>query len=316
MTLYHFRTLIISAVYLLSVCSTTAFAADTTGFSYDAQTGTLLGYTGTQKVLALPDNLGGTAITSLGEDLFSGQELSTVTIPASVTQISPETFAGKIRANIEVDPKNTAFSSENGMLYTKDRQTLLSVPTAVHANISVPDGTAIIAENAFQEVWLCDTVTLPASVSSIGSNAFAGSAVNTIVFEGNATQIAEDAFSSSTPSFLCMPRSDALYYALKHDIPYSLLSSESRFPYEITYLTVKGEQMLAGFRTAAPSGQAQWMLAGFNEDGALISCRILPLEEALSIPAGSFSDTTASVTAYIWEAGQMNPLAEPCSLIL
>lgn len=313
MTMRRLKRFAFSAVLLMAVYSFTVFSAEIDNFSYDASTGTLLQYTGAQKVLTLPQRLGDTSITTLGASLFSGQELATVTIPASVSQISPETFAGKIRVNIETTAENTAFTSDNGMLYTKDMRTLLSVPTAMHPNIRVPETTVVIGENAFQDNWLCSTVTLPATVLQVRSGAFQGCEAMTVVFEGTNTEIAEDAFIQSNPTFLCRPRSDALYYALEHQVPYSLLPQENAFAYEITYLTLKNGQLLAGCRNVSSSASAKWMIAGFDSEGRLTACRLLPPEEMLSLPAETFPEDTASFSAYIWDISQMLPLTEACS---
>jgi hypothetical protein len=115
-------------------------------------------------------------LASIGFGAFQNcTGLAGVTIPAGVASIGDYAFAGCTGlASIAVDAANTAFSSEDGVLFNKTKTTLLLYPTRHSGtSYSIPASVARIEDSAFAGCTSLESVTMPASVDSIGLGAFA-----------------------------------------------------------------------------------------------------------------------------------------------
>lgn len=73
---------------------------------------------------------------------------------------------------ITVDPNNPAYSSMAGVLFNKNRTTLVACPNSKTGSYAVPDGVTSIAEEAFLGCNGLDSIALPDTVTSIGDGAF------------------------------------------------------------------------------------------------------------------------------------------------
>ncbi len=147
----------------------------------------------------LPGTIGGLPVTSIRNFAFWGRPLTSVTVPASVTNIGVGAFAASsARGMITVDSANFFYSSSNGVLFNKDQTTLVQYPAGVGGNYAIPQGVTSIGEEAFE--WCSLTsVTIPNSVTNIGPNAFylcAG--LTSIVIPNSVTSIGDFAFSLCT----------------------------------------------------------------------------------------------------------------------
>ncbi|MGN0855193.1 MAG: leucine-rich repeat domain-containing protein, partial [Kiritimatiellia bacterium] len=112
-------------------------------------------------------------VKSIGSYAFFGcTSLKSVTIPASATSIVTTAFSGcSALTAFEVDEENSMYSSANGLLLSKDGQTLIQ---GVNGEVTIPEGVTNIWESAFSGCTSLKSVTIPASVESIGIYAFNG----------------------------------------------------------------------------------------------------------------------------------------------
>jgi len=151
-------------------------------------------FTGNQLTeLAIPDS-----VLSIGEETFSGcRDLSCVTIGSGITSIGANAFynCGGLKEFI-VSPENGFYSSADGVLFNKDKTTLLQFPAAsVLESYNIPDGVTTIGNSAFENCYSLTGVTIPASVETIGNGAFNFcESLNGLVIPSGVTIIGDNAF--------------------------------------------------------------------------------------------------------------------------
>src|SRR5574344_162567 len=117
----------------------------------------------------LPD-----AITSIGDYAFNRcNSLTSITIPNSVTSIGNSAFSNcENLKSINVDNDNTKYSSENGILFNKDKDTIIVFPNGISSYFNVPNTVKSIGASAFCGCNSLTTIIIPNSIINIGSNAF------------------------------------------------------------------------------------------------------------------------------------------------
>ena len=118
--------------------------------------------------LCLPDSL-----VSLGFSAFDQcTGLETVHIGSGTVTIDMFAFRGcRNLSEITVSPDNTAFTSLDGILYSKDLSVLYLCPMS-KASVSIPDGVTRIEGYAFGENRFLTSLIIPEGVTSIGERAF------------------------------------------------------------------------------------------------------------------------------------------------
>ena len=127
-------------------------------------------------------------------------KLKSITIPSGVTEIVDENpdagaMVGNSIENINVSAGNKVFSSENGVVFNKDKTELILYPAAKADNsYTVPNGVVSIAESAFLRSKL-KSVTIPNGVKNIGNSAFSVClSLEKITIPNSVTSMGEYAF--------------------------------------------------------------------------------------------------------------------------
>jgi hypothetical protein len=133
--------------------------------------------------------------------------LTSVTIPSSVTSIGVNAFLGCTRlASITVDAANTTLSSEDGVLFNKDKTFLIFYPAGYGASYTIPSSVTSIGDGAFRESNLT-SITIPGRVTTIGNQAFSSTDLTSVTF-GADSNIASGNFGPN--AFPLYGQSDAL----------------------------------------------------------------------------------------------------------
>jgi len=148
--------------------------------------------------LAIPSIYEGKPVTRIGDWAFYGTKLTRVTIPDSVTGIGYAAFSkcGSLKS-IDVGEGNTEYSSEDGVLFDKNKTVLIHFPAGKGGHYTIPDGVTSIGDHAFIKCARLTSVTIPDSVTSIGALAFRDCfGLKSVRIPNSITNIKMGAFSS------------------------------------------------------------------------------------------------------------------------
>ncbi len=183
-----------------------AFTGDTETINTEVTSVTLGGGTVTLKdsafyhcealtTITLSDSL-----TTIGASAFADTAITEMTIPASVTDVAGGAFAGAAALTaISVDASNTAYTSEDGILFDVEKTTIVAYPAnkeGTEYTVSAPITT--IGAGAFASAVNLQAVVLSESVTAIEDDAFAGcSALGTITILNADCVIADGASTIS-----------------------------------------------------------------------------------------------------------------------
>ncbi len=147
--------------------------------------------------IEIPDS-----VTFIGGFTFAGcTSLTSVVIPAGVTNIDGGAFQNcNSLAEINVDENNTSYSSENGIVFNKDRTVLVQYPEGRNdISYSIPDTVTEIYAYAFYNCASLTSIDIPAGVTSIGDFAFYNcTSLTSIVIPDGVTTIGDYAFTGCT----------------------------------------------------------------------------------------------------------------------
>ena len=113
-------------------------------------------------------------VTDIGGFAFNMcTSLTTVSIPTSVARMGDNPFVSCVSLTaISVSPDSVAFSSRDGVLYTKDGTALISYPAGRQGGFAIPTGVTSVGNSAFRDSGGLTSVTIPDSVTYLGQAVF------------------------------------------------------------------------------------------------------------------------------------------------
>ena len=173
---------------------TVTVAAATNTFYFDETTGTITKYNGTDTVVVIPSKINGVTVETIGNAAFQNSAVTSVTIPASVTEIGSNAFAGCTNltsVHYEGDWSNLTIQSGNPAVQDAANAPLFDFEFT-------PDNTAVIVTNYKYKGTAAD-VTIPSRykgkpVTMIDHAAFHDSAVTSVTIPDSVTSIPDSAF--------------------------------------------------------------------------------------------------------------------------
>jgi hypothetical protein len=174
-------------------------------------------YIGTAPAVTIPSKIPSTAsadnVQIIGVGCFKDLAITSVTIPTSVTSIGASAFEGcnslttiTIPASVtSIGASALATTSPTSVIYGGSLSTAI-VGTTATSGLAHYDGTTL--KKYYPRAMAVGTVTIPASVTSIGANAFEGATVLTSVTIGTGvTSIGAQAFKSTGLTIVTIPAS-------------------------------------------------------------------------------------------------------------
>ena len=223
---------------------TITVTAPSRDFTFDATTGTIKKYNGNDAVVNIPSEINGTPVTTIGNAAFRDSSVTSVTIPASVTEIGSNAFAGCTNltsvtyggdwSNLTIQSGNPAVEdaakdAANEQLF--DFEFILNNTAVIvirykgtAADVTIPScykgkPVTVIDHTAFYNNSAVTSVTIPDSVTAIPDYAFGFcSQLTNISIPNSVTFIGFSAFNSCTslksitlPSSLSTIQSYAFY---------------------------------------------------------------------------------------------------------
>lgn len=268
---------------------TVTVAAATNTFDFNLTTGTITKYNGTDTVVVIPSKINGVTVTTIGTDAFLGLNITSVTIPASVTEIGSNAFAdctNLTSVNYKGDWSNLTIQSGNPAVqdaaneqlfdfaFTPDNTAVIVIRyKGTAADVTIPSHykgkpVTMIDHAAFHDSAVT-SVTIPDSVTSIPDDAFAFcSQLTNISIPNSVTFIGFSAFNSCTslksitlPSSLSTIQSSAFYNCGNLET--------IRIPVSVTFI---GNYAFAGCPSSMtvtyPGSKTQWdaITKGSNND--------------------------------------------------
>ena len=112
-------------------------------------------------------------LTSIGTSAFQSTPLGSITLPSGLTNIGESAFQSTSLASITI-PATVSTLGKRAFNETKLLESLI---------FESPSALTKILDNTFQTTSILNSVEIPASVTSIGSNAFAYTGASSITFE-------------------------------------------------------------------------------------------------------------------------------------
>jgi len=198
--------IILSITMLLSITvgiDLSAYADTSGDFEYEILedgTAEIINYSGSATEISIPSTVNGYTVTSIsGNTIDWCESLTSITIPSTVTNITYSIFAGCTGlTNIDIDSNNAYYSSEDGVLFDKDKNTLIQYPIGnKRPSYTIPNGVKTIGGRAFAGCVRLTSVTMADSVTYINNLAFSNcESLKNIAISNSLTSIGDMAFSS------------------------------------------------------------------------------------------------------------------------
>ena len=141
--------------------------------------------------LNIPDS-----VESLGDNAFGNQtSLTTVTIGSGLKDFGEGVFDGAPITSLTISSDNPYFTTENQILYSKNKQELYFALTSLSGEVTLPSGLKTINEYAFEGCKNITAMNFPDSLEEIKEGAFVSTKIADLKFKSGLKKIGDGAFS-------------------------------------------------------------------------------------------------------------------------
>ena len=159
------------------------------------------------------------SVNSIDMAAFKGTTaLKSIVISKDLTSIGNVAFRSSGVNNFQIASENNSYSSTGGVLFNKNKTTLIRFPATPTTEYAVPNGVTSIAPFAFENNLILGApniskITLPSSMLSIGDNALDGaSTLTSITIPDSVTAIGSYAFAYTGLESITIPSGVDLIY--------------------------------------------------------------------------------------------------------
>lgn len=129
--------------------------------------------------IIIPSEIEGHNVRDLADNLFSDTDVTSVYVPATVTNINPKTFENASELTEIICQDGGEYSSVDGVLYRNNGERLLKVPEAKIGINEYPENLETIEDNSFRNSSVKE-IALPETIKNIEESTFAFSRVEKI----------------------------------------------------------------------------------------------------------------------------------------
>ena len=191
-------------------------STDETCFTFSSGTGTITDYKNNcPKNVIIPTSIGEVTVTSIGNQAFLENSLTSVTIPNSVTSIGESAFNKNNLTSVAIPDSVTRIEN---YAFANNKLSSVTIPNSVTrigvgafavnklSSVTIPDSVTSIGIRAFSTNNLT-SVIIPNSVTSIGKWAFEHNELTSLIILNSVTSIGVAAFEHNELTSLIIPNS-------------------------------------------------------------------------------------------------------------
>ena len=132
----------------------------------------------------------GKNVEKIYDYVFFQTNITEITLPEKLNYISGIAFLGNcVIKNINVDANNTNFSSNNGIVFSKDKKKIVLYPQGkTEKAYTIPSTVEEICDSAFSYAQV-ESITIPSSVKKFGNYVFSSTNITSITIPSTVTEM-------------------------------------------------------------------------------------------------------------------------------
>ena len=181
----------------------------------------------TDQSYSIPDSVENVSCHAFGEC----ESLKSLDISKNVKTLGGYFYLSTYLQSINVDEENQFFSSENGVLFNKDKTRMIAYPIGrTDKDYSIPDTTEILSDYAFSGCTSIISVTIPNSAKTLEYSVFENcSSLVSLEIPDSVTRIAPYVFRGcSNLTIYGYDNSTTETYAKENDIPFKIIGKTDK----------------------------------------------------------------------------------------
>lgn len=213
---YIFGFVLFATLFLLQTDISHATVVPESCYSFDSETNTILGYDNDISCVSdpeIPTTINGVDVLAIGNLAFSNKQLTSVTIPDSVTTIGGGAFYNNQLTSVNIPSSITRLENS---VFQSNQFASITIPGSVTyigygalssnnlTSVFIPDLVSYIGEYAFYNNYLT-SVTFGDSVTNIDNGAFLRNQITSLTIPSSVTSMGGAAFSGNRLSSVIIP---------------------------------------------------------------------------------------------------------------